>query len=225
MDMPDEWTEVNLVPHARDDRLKVLFDVIDPLVHDTLSGRIDSWHYGQYDQPAPFHLRLRVHWREAEQSTEGRSVISDFLEVKKNDGVLSDCYEGNHGERNQTYTGEAPTFKEMWEATYRFWESQSEFALALLRAGSDGSLSDDLTWHWESNVHLFSNRLLLGYMDEAYLGLQRAVGYIDPQSPGAQQITAIQYSIGTSRVQTPAGERPLLSESVQERFKKDFGIL
>jgi Lantibiotic biosynthesis dehydratase C-term len=222
--MPDEWTEVNLMPRNQDDRLKVLLEVIDPLVHDKLSARIDSWHYGQYDQPAPYHLRLRVLWREHEQSTEGRNIMSGFLEDKKNEGILSDWYEGNHGDRNRTYTGESPKFKEMWDLTYRFWESQSEFSLALLKRESDGSLSEDLTWHWESNVHLFSNRLLLGSMDEVYLGLQRALGYIDPQSPGGQAITGIQYSIGTSLVQTATGDKPLLTESIQERFKTDFGI-
>lgn len=224
MRMPDEWTEVNLVPHAKDDRIKVLSHVIDPLVHGKLNGRIDSWHYGQYDQPAPFHLRLRVHWREPDQSTEGRNVMSDFLNVKKNEGVLADSYEGKHGEGNQSYTGEADKFKEMWGATYQFWESQSEFALALLKRESDASLSEDLTWHWESTAHLFSNRLLLSDVDEVYLSLQRARGYIDPRSAAGQAIAGIQQSIGMERVQTGTGERPLLTESVQARFKRDFGM-
>jgi len=219
-----EWTEVNLVLHSPNDATKVLFDVIDPLVHAELSGYIDGWHYGQYAEPSPFHLRLRVHWREPEQSAAGKSVMSDFLEAKKDEGIFEDCYEGSHGERNKTYTGESPKFKEMWDAAYRFWESQSEFALVLLKHESDGSLSEDLTWHWESNVHLFSNRLLLTYPDEVYLSLQRARGYINPQSAPGQAITAIQRSIGMQRVRTGTEERPLLTESVQKRFNKDFGV-
>jgi hypothetical protein len=215
MHMPDEWTEVNLVPHSRDDGIKVLLEVIDPLVHDKLSGRIDSWHYGQYDEPAPFHLRLRVHWQEPEQSAESRSAVSDFLEVKKNEGILQDHYEGSHGEKNMTYPDESSTFKEIWEATYRFWEGQSEFALALLKREYDGSLSEDLTSHWESTVHLFSNRMGLSQPDEVYLALQRARSYIDPQKPAALEIIKIQGGIGVKRI---------LTKSVQERFKKDFGI-
>lgn len=37
-------------------------DVIDPLVHETLDGRIDAWRY--FWEPA---LRFRVHWRQPMQ--------------------------------------------------------------------------------------------------------------------------------------------------------------
>jgi lantibiotic biosynthesis dehydratase-like protein len=213
--MPDEWTEINLVPHSLADRFKVLLEVVDPLVHDKLSGRIDSWHYGLYGMPAPFHLRLRLHWREPGQAAEGKTIASAFLDLKQNEGVLQDSYEGSHGERGKTYSGEYSKFREMWDVTYRFWEGQSEFSLELLGHESDGSLSDDLSWHWETEVHLFSNRLGLTQPDEIYLGLQRALAYIDQQSPAAGQLRSMQRSIGT---------QGMLTESVYQRFKKDFGI-
>src|SRR5271154_5043727 len=97
MHMPDEWTEVNLVPHSPDERIRVLLEVIDPLVHDKLGGRVDSWHYGMYGMPAPFHLRLRVRWREPGQAAEGRAVMSDFLDLKQNEGTIQESYEGSHG--------------------------------------------------------------------------------------------------------------------------------
>ena len=195
--MPDEWTEVNLVLFSQNDATKVLLDVIDPLVHDELSGQIDSWHYGQYEEEeTPLHLRLRIRWRDPERAAEGRGIISDYLGGKKYGGILQDFYEGSHGKRGQTYPDETDKFKEMWDASYRFWESQSEYTLALLKHQSDGLLTEDLTWHWESTAHLFSNRLLLNSVDEVYLGLQRARAYTNPQSDIGHALAQIQLDIG-----------------------------
>jgi hypothetical protein len=44
-DTPTEWVEVNIEPTSYERRERLLLDVIDPLIHETLSGRIDAWHY------------------------------------------------------------------------------------------------------------------------------------------------------------------------------------
>ena len=207
MYMPDAWIEVNLFPPSRDDRIKVLLEVIDPLVHDTLGGRISSWHYGQYaDANTPFHLRLRILWGEPALAADGKNMMWDFLKDKKDKSILVDFYEGSHGAKSTTYPGEEDEFgTEMWNAKYRFWESQSEHALTLLKNESAKSLSKhDLPWHWEKNVHLFSNRLLLSYADEAYLSLQRARAYLPATDNASQAIKQTQREMGRARIGTGA---------------------
>jgi hypothetical protein len=77
-------------------------------------------------------------------------------------------------------------------------------------------LSKPLPYHWERVVHLFSNRLILGFADEVYLSLAQASGYI-PHFAGSsgnaaiQQIQAVQVSIGTA---------PTLQSSLAESVKK-----
>jgi hypothetical protein len=98
-------------------------------------------------------------------------------------------------------------------------ESQSEFALTLFKNDAQGALSQPLAYHWERVVHLFSNRLLLGFADEVYLSLAQASGYIpaiagNSGNSAIQQIHAIQMAIGTG----PG----LLAEDVKKKFKKDF---
>ena len=212
MYMPDAWIEVNLFPPSRDDRIKVLLEVIDPLVHDTLGERISSWHYGQYADSNTL-------------AADGKNMMWDFLKDKKERSILVDFYEGSHGAKGATYPGEEDEFgTEMWNATYRFWESQSEYALTLLKNESAKSRSKhDLPWHWEKNVHLFSNRLLLSYADEAYLSLQRARAYLPTTDNASQAIKQTQREMGRARIGTGAQARPLLTESVQKMFNDELG--
>lgn len=222
--MADEWIEVNLTLPSSDDRVAVLLGVVDPLVHDRLSGRVQSWHFGQYGGgPQPSELRLRVLWSEPARAAEGENILRAFLDDKKQDSSIVDWYPGEHGTRGGTYRGEAGEYgAEMWEATYKLWESQSEFALALFKNEAQGSLSEPLPYHWERVVHLFSNRLMLGLADEVYLSLAQASGYI-PYFAGSsgntaiQQIQAIQVSIGTAPTLQSS-----LAKSVKEKFKRDF---
>ncbi len=219
--MSDEWTEVNLVPPSEDDRIKVLLDVIDPLVHDKLRGRLDSWHYGQYSDPAPFHLRLRIHWQQSEQVAEDKAELFDFLDTKKLEGILVDRYEGSHGERGLTYPGEADEYgTEMWDITYKFWESQSEYALTLMKHEFDNSLSKQVPFHWERSAHLLTNRLFLNYFDEAYLSLNQARGYLDiitghTGNSAVITLTQIQREIGRQL-------RQFFAKSVARKFDQDF---
>jgi hypothetical protein len=57
-----EWVEAEIQPADFGRRERLLVDVIDPLVHETLDGRIDAWRY--FWEPA---LRFRVHWRQPMQ--------------------------------------------------------------------------------------------------------------------------------------------------------------
>ena len=185
---------------------------------------MESWHFGQYaDAQTPLHLRLRVRWKEPARANEGQGILCAFLDDKQQDGSLTDWYEGEHGTKGGTYRGEAGQYgAEMWEVTYKLWESQSEFVLALFKNEAQGSLSEPLAYHWERVVHLFSNRLLLGLADEVYLSLAQASGYIPAfagNSGGSaiQQIQAIRMAIGTA-----PGLQSSLAEGVKEKFKKDF---
>jgi hypothetical protein len=177
--MSDQWTEVNLVPPRRDDKLRVLLEVIDPLVHEELNSDIESWFYSNYDSPAPPHLRLRILWKSEIEIARAKGELFDFLDDKKNDGTLVDCFEGSHGVRGLIYPGEPDEHEGMWEVTYKLWASQSEYALELLRLESANSLTKHhLPWHWSRSVHMLSNPLFLNLLDEVYLSLTQGSGYL-----------------------------------------------
>lgn len=219
--MPDEWTEVNLFPPSRDDGLKVLLDVIDPLVNDVFSSRVDAWFYGTYEEPGmPFHLRLRLHWEPSGRLVEDEEKLSQFLETKKRPaGILVDCYEGSHGERGLTYPGEEPGYGEMWEATYKLWASQSKFALTLLKHEAQGTLSKPLPYHWERSVHMLSNCLLLSYADEVYLSANQARGYLAKMAGSGDPLVI---SLTQDQQQFGTRAKGILTESVVKKFEDDF---
>jgi hypothetical protein len=62
--------------------------VIDPLIHETLSGRIDSWHYfWEHDPIQTRHLRLRVLWHSGDGG-EGRTAWGSYLDEAEASGRL-----------------------------------------------------------------------------------------------------------------------------------------
>ena len=106
----------------------------------------------------------------------GVAVVDGGLEVVKREGKLAEWYESSHGERGETYQGEADFYgQEVWELTAKDWMSGSELALALLKFDAEDRLSKPLELHWGRRVHLFSNQLLL---DEVPLCLRQARGYL-----------------------------------------------
>jgi hypothetical protein len=226
--MADEWIEVNIVPSTMQDRLRVLLDIIEPLVHNELNGRIDTWFFGHYGTPAPYHLRVRILWRDAVNANEGKRDLSKYLDTQKRNRVINDWYPGSHGSKNQQYSGEADDIgTEMWEATYKLWGCQSEFALALLKNESQDSLSKHpFVWHWERPVHLFTNRLLLGYFDEIYLTLRQAAGYFENFAQDTQNYSTQQRTWLRSHAQTTEGiRRDLVATArpaLDEKILKDF---
>ena len=182
----EEWVEVNIVPASTNNAERLLLDVIDPLVHDRLVGRIDTWFY--FWEP---DLRLRIRWRNSADAEENRSALFAFLNAAQRAGHIVSWYEGSHGERGKTYPGEADFYgEEMWELTAKDWMSGSELALALMKFDTQNRLTKPESFHWSRRVHLFSNQLLL---DEVPLCLRQARGYLsmrDPSDPKIARMTA-----------------------------------
>jgi hypothetical protein len=72
-DTPAEWVEAEIQPADYGRRERLLVDVIDPLVHETLDGRIDAWHY--FWEPA---LRFRVHWQQPILKRDPDDALTEF---------------------------------------------------------------------------------------------------------------------------------------------------
>jgi Lantibiotic biosynthesis dehydratase C-term len=182
---PSEWIEVN-IPARAEERTRLLLDVVDPLVHERLAGRIRTWFY--FWEP---ELRLRIRWVHPEQADSARAELAGFLDSAKADGKLKDWYEGSHGVKGETYRGEAELYgSEVWEITANDWMSGSELALAIVRFEAEGVLKEPRTFHWARRVHLFSNQL---WLDEIALCLHQAQGYLgmsDPNDPRVIEMRA-----------------------------------
>lgn len=176
--MAHEWTEVNIVPDSSQDVATsvLLLDVLDPLVHDTLRGRLDAWFY--FWETAPIgrlHLRLRVRWLHLHQVDDDRSELAVLLDDAQSAGKFVRSYEGNHGVEGETYEGEAERYgPEVWELTFRNWTSGSELALAILKAQAEGNLTKPRQFHWSRGLHLYSNQLGLSEVHLSSLLLARA---------------------------------------------------
>ena len=153
--------------------------MIDRLIHETLSERIESWHYfWEYEPIKMHHLRLRVLWR-LDQGGEGRSALTRYLDEAEATGSLWRWYPGNHGVPGGEYEGEAAGYggSEMWRVTYRDWQAGSDLALGATEARRRGAPGEDAQFHLERRVHLHSNRLGLSYFDEGSLYLRLTIGY------------------------------------------------
>jgi hypothetical protein len=168
---PVRWTEVNVVPADPGRPEELLLALVDPLVHEQLGARIDVWFY--FWEP---ELRLRIRWREDADVDAALGELARALDQAADQGRAADWYEGAHGQRGATYTGEAEYYgAELWELTSRDWMAGSELALAIVRLDAAGRLERPRDFHWSRRVHLFSNQLL---QDEIGLCLRQAAGYI-----------------------------------------------
>jgi len=178
-DTPSEWIEAEIQPADYSRRERLLIDVIDPLVHETLSGHIDAWHY--FWEPA---LRFRVH-RQQPVQTGTYDLLASALDKAQAEGKLASWTPASHGLAGQAYQGEARKFgTDIWPHAYRHWTTGCELALALLKRDPDNVLTefttnpDDNTlreFHWVHAVHLFSNPLGLGHLDEGRWSLRHAI--------------------------------------------------
>jgi hypothetical protein len=221
--MSEQWTELNLVPPTRDDKLRVLLEVIDPLVHGLLSQDISHWFYGHYDSPGPSHLRLRILWQSGTEISRVTGEATSFLQTKQSDGTLVEFYEGSHGRKYQTYTGEADEHEGMWEATYKLWSCQSAYALNLLKLESASALTKHhLPWHWSRSVHMLSNSLLLSYLDEAYLSLKRGQDCLNileanqTDAPTKDWFTRLAKTVGSAQGRIEMDVKQSLDESIRD---------
>ena len=185
---PEEaWAEANVLPSPRPQPEALLLEVVDPLIHETLSGRIDSWHYfWEHDPIQTRHLRLRLLWR-PEHGREGRDTLATYLDEAEASGRLWRWYPGSHGVPGEAYTGEAADYSgpKLWRITYEDWRVGSELALALVKLDAEEGLAEERLFHLERRVHLHSNRLGLSMFEEGRLYLRLAIGYFANAGLGA----------------------------------------
>ena len=168
----EAWTEVNLVPTETLDQA-LLVDVVDPLVHEELGQEIATWFF--FWEP---DLRLRIRWREPERVEGNRQRLEGALDRRKAERRIDDWYEGAHGVRGETYTGEAEHYgREMWPRIQRDWMNGSELALELIKLERAGRLTKPRDYHWKRHVHLFTNQVMGPIESEIELCLQQALGY------------------------------------------------
>jgi hypothetical protein len=188
LNVQQEWIEVNIVPASWEQPERLLLQVVDPLIHTHLNGRIETWFY--FWEP---ECRLRLRWGEPERADSNRSDLSELLNAAEREGKLANWYEGSHGETGKTYQGEADFYgDEVWELASKDWMSGSELALALVKFDSENHLTRPRELHWERRVHLFSNQLLL---DEVPLCLRQAHGYLSQRDIKDPQIARIMRAI------------------------------
>jgi Lantibiotic biosynthesis dehydratase C-term len=169
----ESWTEVNLVTRRELDS-SALLDVVDPLVHDELADKIETWFF--FWEP---ELRLRIRWRDPAHVDESRRLLATTLDRATKARSIRGWYEGAHGEEGKTYVGEAEHYGEdAWPRIQKDWMNGSELALLLLRLERDGELTPPRDYHWQRHVHLFTNQLFGSWEDEIALCLRQAIGYI-----------------------------------------------
>ncbi len=189
------WIEVNILPASVKERERLLLDVVDPLVHGRLHGRIQEWHYFWEDEPIGMrHLRLRF-LIDQDIAEDVVSDLAGYLDAAEQASQLWRWYPGDNGKPGDSYQGEAPGYgPEMWEVTYKDWTSGSELALALLKLDSKGQLTESRDYHAERRGHLHSNRLGMSYLEEGGLYTRLAAGYL--ANAGIGQSAAGAWSIG-----------------------------
>ena len=186
--MPQEWVEANIAPSRPDQPEQLLVGLIETLVHGTLGERMDVWFFGWYSLPQQYHLRLRIRWQRLEQSDDNRAELFALLDTAQHEGRLAAWWEGNHGAAGEIYQGEADTYGELWELSYKDWNSSSELALAMTRLDPDNRLSGERQRQWSSRAHLHANRLGWNYYYEALFSLVHPRGYLAEVGNGSQQL-------------------------------------
>jgi len=188
VEVPQEWVEVNIAPSSATQPERLLVDLVDPLVHGTFAGRVEAWFFGWYRPPDPYHLRLRIRWQRLEQSDTDRAELFDLLNAAQQNGQLATWWEGNHGARGEIYRGEAPTYGDLWELSYKDWQSSSELTLALVKRDPDNRLSSERQSQWASRTHLHANRMGWNYYYEALFHLVQARFYLTEAGKGDPRI-------------------------------------
>jgi hypothetical protein len=174
----EAWLEVNVAPSLLLEE-QLLIEVVDPLVHSSLAGELETWFY--FWEP---ELRLRLRWREPASEDRLAGVVEAFLNDRQADGAFKEWFAGAHGERGKVYAGEAEQYgAEIWPLVQKDWMSGSELALAIVKSEVGGPLTQRRDWHWSRRVHLFTNQLYStktareAWLKEIELCLNQAQGY------------------------------------------------
>lgn len=186
--MPEDWIEVNIIPtatvapSARRLPIQPILQLIDPLIHATLNGRWEQWHYfWEFDPIRELHIRLRVLWSQSASANDRQTLASELNRARDNTGIIRRWFEGDNGVEHQTYTGEESFYtRELWEFVYKDWTSGCELAVAILKLEASCALAADksLEFQWRRREHLFSNPLSLTNGTEADLCLDQARRYV-----------------------------------------------
>jgi hypothetical protein len=182
------WTEVNIVPRRPLDEA-VLAELVDVLVHEELGSEIETWFF--FWEP---ELRLRIRWRDPARVDEHRRTLATLLDRWKSDRHVAKWYEAAHGQRGETYVGEAEHYgEEVWARVQKDWMNGSELALALIKLERADRLTKPRSYHWQRHVHLFTNQLFASWDSEIELCLRQALGYLRmlPTPPTPQTKTLI----------------------------------
>jgi hypothetical protein len=188
--MPQQWVEVNIVPAVRDRPERLLVDVVGPLVHGAFGGRLETWFFEWFQEPQEHHLRLRLRWRDADGSDAANDDLFARLDQARADGLLGRWWEGNDGRIGEVYDGEADTYGDLWELSYRDWNSSCELVLAMATADPDNRLSEDRQREWNSRAHLHSNRMGWNYYVEALISLANARFYLTEAGKSGHELAA-----------------------------------
>lgn len=186
--LSEDWTEVNLVIPAtlaatagRRLPTEPILQLIDPLVHASLSGRWEEWHYfWEYEPIKQLHIRLRFLWPASVSDTD-RLTLTSELDHAQAAGMIARWFKGDNGIEGGTYTGEAADYvPELWERIRKDWTSGCELAVAILKLEAQGALPPDksLEFHWRRREHLFADPLGLTHGPEADLCLDQARRYV-----------------------------------------------
>jgi hypothetical protein len=174
-----DWTEANILPSSPAQLEALLVGVVDRLIHEALSGRIESCiTSGKMSRSRCVIFGFGCSGAKG-QGGEGRDALTRYLHEAELTGRLWRWYLGDNGVPGGEYGGEAAGYggPEMWRVTYRDWQAGSDLALALLKLDAEGPLANGREFHLERRVHLHSNRLGLSYFEEGSLYLRLAIGY------------------------------------------------
>jgi hypothetical protein len=182
--------EVNIVPSVRDQPERLLVDVVDGLVHAAFADRLDGWFFEWFQEPQEHHLRLRLRWRDLARSDVDGDDLFARLDEAREAGLLGRWWEGNNGRIGEIYEGEAATYGDLWELSYRDWNSSCELVLAMAREDPDNRLSEVRQREWNSRAHLHSNRMGWNYYVEALISLANARFYLAEAGNSGAELAA-----------------------------------
>jgi Lantibiotic biosynthesis dehydratase C-term len=188
--MPQEWVEVNIVPAKPAQPERLLVDLIDGLVHTSFADRLAAWFFEWFQEPQEHHLRLRLRWQDLARSDADNDDLFARLDQARADGLLGRWWEGNDGRIGEVYEGEADTYGDLWELSYRDWNSSCELVLAMARDDPDNRLSEERQRQWNSRAHLHSNRMGWNYYVEALISLANARFYLAESGKSGPELAA-----------------------------------
>ncbi len=194
----EHWIEINLDADlgVQND---ILLDYLRPYISKLKKkGTLLAWHYFREPQ---VRFRLRLDSARAKRSeTKAVRVMADSL-IKQ--GLVSEWYFGNHGEKGKVYTGEEDRYgRNGWKVAQDYFQYGAEIALRMLELKRKGKLEsplwakelgnpweggaknpwrereeDPLLYNWSRYVHLFTNQLGFDIDKEAELSAKQSERY------------------------------------------------